>query len=540
MISVSLINNLYSKETRFIYELIQNAEDNLYSNATNLNEKPFLSFKIHSDRIIIESNEDGFDERNVRAICSTGESTKANSEGYIGEKGIGFKSVFKIARKVHIQSEPFSFSFEHSRDNEDDGLGMVTPMTERFEKLPAKIRTRMTLTLLGDIDFQRLRSDFNDVPDTLLLFLRKLEELKIDIHPPGDAATSVTYSKQEHSQDGLHVVDLAKLSQVGTAAQNSQQKYYVTKKELVNLPSNAARRDKNGNNINHATVVLAFPVDKDDHPVLGEQHVFAFLPLRQAGFKFLIQSDFVTQANREDVVRIPRNEEILTGVAQAFCDAVLSFCKHETLQYQWMRFLPSDSIPHEFWGKLWPKLSDRLRKTPILRSRSGNTVYVPTQMRRQPPWYCDSLGEPLLPDLEREIYLHPSYLFDDYQILRRLGSDIFRWKNIANRLKADLRNPLSKWKLMSSNPDWRTKICNLLSQVAKVEHACKELKAMPLVPTVDGRWSSPDRLAIYLPDSDGVPVPTDLRLNLMHVAAASNASWRTFLCHRQCSHNQFG
>lgn len=52
-------------------------------------------------------------QSNVRAICSTGESTKTNTSGYIGEKGIGFKSVFKAASKVHIQSGPFSFFFEH-------------------------------------------------------------------------------------------------------------------------------------------------------------------------------------------------------------------------------------------------------------------------------------------------------------------------------------------------------------------------------------------------------------------------------------------
>ena len=213
MTSVSRVNNLYSKETRFIYELIQNAEHNSYSNTITLHEKPFLTFKVYSDRIIVESNEDGFDESNVRAICSTGESTKANSEGYIGEKGIGFKSVFKIARKVHFQSEPFSFSFEHSRDNEDDDLGIVTPMTEQFEDLPARIHIRMTLTLLDNIDFQRLRSDFDNVPDTLLLFLRKLVELTTEFHPPGDAATSATYSKHKDSQNGLQVVNLGKVAQ---------------------------------------------------------------------------------------------------------------------------------------------------------------------------------------------------------------------------------------------------------------------------------------------------------------------------------------
>ena len=527
--AISLIDNLYSKETRFIYELIQNAEDNSYSNAIGLNEKPFLAFKVLTDRIVFDSNEDGFDENNVRAICSTGESTKANSEGYIGEKGVGFKSVFKIARRVHIQSGPFSFSFEHSGPK-DDGLGMVTPMTEQHEELPARIRTRMTLMLLEGIDFHRLRTDFNDVPDTLLLFLRNLEEIRIEIHPPGNAASSVIYSKHGCSQAGLHVINLAKVTQISTVAQSTKQKYYVIKKKVRNLPFHAARIDKNGKSIDRATTVLAFPVTHDDRPILEEQHVFAFLPLRQAGFKFLIQSDFVTQANREDVVHISRNEEILTGIARAFRDAVLSFCNHETLRYQWMRFLPSDSIPDKFWGQLWPRLSDTLRKTSTLRSWSGDAVYVPTQMKYLTLDFRDSLGEPLLPDLEREIYLHPSYLFSDFKILQRLGSTKICWPDVVERLRADLKSTTSKWQSMSSNPDWRTRMCDLFSKMTGPS-IWKQLKAMPLVPTVNGDWSSPDWRTLYFPDTNGVPVPADLRLDLVHEVAASNASWHTFLCH---------
>lgn len=116
------------------------------------------------------------------------------------------------------------------------------------------------------------------------------------------------------------------------------------KSDLRDLPFDEARKDKQGNSIDQATVVLAFPVDEHDEPVLNQQYTYAFLPLRRAGFEFLIQSDFVTQANREDVVHSKRNQAILKGVAQAFTDAMVMFCKHSSLRYQWMRYLPEDSI----------------------------------------------------------------------------------------------------------------------------------------------------------------------------------------------------
>jgi hypothetical protein len=82
-----LVTQLYNTNTRFLYELIQHAEDNRYHDAEARFEDPSLSFALYHDRIVIDSNEDGFTENDIKAICSTGESTKINAQGYIGEKG---------------------------------------------------------------------------------------------------------------------------------------------------------------------------------------------------------------------------------------------------------------------------------------------------------------------------------------------------------------------------------------------------------------------------------------------------------------------
>ena len=530
----SLVDNLYSKDTRFIYELIQNAEDNSYATATGANEKPFLIFRVYADKIIIDSNEDGFNESNVKAICSTGESTKADSEGYIGEKGIGFKSVFKVAAKVHVQSGPFSFCFEHMRSAEDDGLGMVTPLNEEFKEVPSGIRTRMALTLLDNVQFEHLLKEFRGIPDTLLLFLRKLQGLTIEIHEPGKAISSVTYSKHDRRENGLSITNMAKTTDNGTKSSASDQKFYTVKREVRNLPYDAARVDKKQKSIDHATIILAFPVDKDDVPVLEQQHVFAFLPLRRAGFKFLIQSDFVTQANREDVVHTPRNQAILAGVAGAFCDAALQFCNHPSLCYQWMRYLPSSSISDDFWGSLWTSICPMLMQTKVLKSWSGNGLHYPPKLRRLTSDYCDKFGEPLLPDLKEEIYLSRGYLTEDSETLQCLGTTLISWQDITDRLRADLERLSSKWKSMSSDVDWRTKVCRLLSKsfdsyTEPQIKASMEMRSMELVPTQDGNWVSPEQLNVYFPDTGGVPIPTDLGLRLMHTAATKISSWQSLL-----------
>nr|GEU73490.1 hypothetical protein [Tanacetum cinerariifolium] len=58
--------------------------------------------------IIVLNNEQGFSAENIRALCDVGNSTKKKaSSGYIGKKGIGFKSVFRVTDALEIHSNGF-------------------------------------------------------------------------------------------------------------------------------------------------------------------------------------------------------------------------------------------------------------------------------------------------------------------------------------------------------------------------------------------------------------------------------------------------
>ena len=530
----SVVDNLYSKETRFLYELIQNAEDNSYSTATADGEEPFLAFKVYPDRIIIDSNEDGFSESNIRAICSVGNSTKKYSAGYIGEKGIGFKSVFKIAQKVHIQSGPFSFAFSHTGEDDDDGLGMITPYYENAQELPMGVRTRMILTILDSTKFEERVSEFRDVPDTFLMFLSRLQRLSIELYQPGNAPTATQYTKREAKENGLYTTFLGKTTRKGKGESTPEQKYYTMKSDLHDLPFDEARKDKQGNSINWATVILAFPVDEHDEPIIKQQYTYAFLPLRRVGFKFLIQADLITQANREDVVHSKRNQAILKGVAKAFADAVVVFCKRPSLRYQWMRYLPEDFIADEFWGSLWTLVCEKLEETPLLEPWSGDGLYKPSDLQKLSDDVIAEDESPLLPDLEgAEIYLSSKYTEADFQILKRLGTKPLQRSKFVDRLDADLRIPGgSNWRSMKKNADWRTRICKLLSRifVENFPNQQNRLRTLALIPLLDGRWvSSASGTKIYFPKTDGISIPADLDLDLVCLMAVENVAWADLL-----------
>lgn len=95
----------------FLFSLflqVQNADDNTYSESV----EPTLIFILQRSGIVVLNNEQGFTAQNIRALCDVGNSTKKGSNaGYIGQKGIGFKSVFRVCLYHHLCSSATSSMF---------------------------------------------------------------------------------------------------------------------------------------------------------------------------------------------------------------------------------------------------------------------------------------------------------------------------------------------------------------------------------------------------------------------------------------------
>lgn len=327
---IHVAKDLYDTDARFIFELIQNADDNKYDIADREGQRKFLHFTLHTDRMLVESNEDGFSEQDLRAICSIHQSTKRQAGSYVGHKGIGFKSVFKIARRVHVQSGPFSFSLEHQEG--ESGLGMVTPSNQPHEVLPETVKTRITLFLSNSADFHLRAQELREIPKTTLLFLRRLNKIEVGIHPPQEPPSYLEFNYEINKQ----MVTLIK-----TYDRNREtNRFFIESDTFHNLPQHPSRP-------NQLTVdiTLAFPVDLLLKPLLESQYVYSFLPMHREGFEvscvcfvktwiwinrscqFLIQSDFITQASRQGVHQYERNIAIREELSVLFVKAIKRFCE---------------------------------------------------------------------------------------------------------------------------------------------------------------------------------------------------------------------
>lgn len=93
---------------RYIYEILQNADDCLYPDHVLRSFTVDLS---EPGKIKVHYNECGMGHLDIISLTTLGKSTKKDrKKKLIGEKGIGFKTIFAACDKVEIYSGGYSFS----------------------------------------------------------------------------------------------------------------------------------------------------------------------------------------------------------------------------------------------------------------------------------------------------------------------------------------------------------------------------------------------------------------------------------------------
>ncbi|XP_068313766.1 protein NO VEIN-like [Pyrus communis] len=187
----SLSAELYQKDIHFLMELIQNAEDNEYEEGV----EPTLEFVMTKKDItgsgapatlLVFNNEVGFSRKNMDSICSVGRSTKKGKRqrGFIGEKGIGFKSVFLVSSQPWIFSNGYRVRFTEE-PNQYCGIRYVVP--EFVTRRPYLSRicnaygsnkilptTIFVLPLKPD-KVEAVRAQLSDLHPEILLFFSKIK-----------------------------------------------------------------------------------------------------------------------------------------------------------------------------------------------------------------------------------------------------------------------------------------------------------------------------------------------------------------------------
>lgn len=323
--------DLYSDDLHFVYELIQNAQDNSYEP----NVVPNLRFHLldydptksedSEGCLVVINNEKGFTEADIKSICSVGKSTKKKKkvEGFIGEKGIGFKSVFKISSNPHIFSNGFQFQlFENDRVT---GLSYIIPYwVSNIPKIVAENICDTCIVLpLKPGKYEDIKKSLKSHKAEVTLFLEKLRRVEISI-------PSETYSALFEENTEENIITLT--SKVNGKIGNTQ-KFLVCGKK-IQVPESLKEEKRDG--VVDRTISIAFPLEK-----YNSLTVYAYLPTEmRSGLPFLINADFLLAANRESINNTKWNQWLFEELGNFLVEEINRQAKDGYLSISAYHYIP--------------------------------------------------------------------------------------------------------------------------------------------------------------------------------------------------------
>ncbi|XP_050376688.1 uncharacterized protein LOC126794087 [Argentina anserina] len=358
----NLSGELYAKDVHFFMELVQNAEDNEYSEGID----PSLEFVITSRDItatgapatlLVFNNEKGFSSKNIDSICSVGRSTKKGNRkhGYIGEKGIGFKSVFLITAQPYIFSNGYQIRFSEEPCSQCN-VGYIVPEWVEQNPTLSDIQTIYgsatalpTTTLILPLKLDKVlpvKKQLSVIHPEVLLFLSKIKRLSVREDNEDQRQNTVSAIEIESQTDFVTRKNInAQSYTLRLSAEenggNGECSYHMWKQRF---PVRQEFRVERRMEVDEWVITLAFPNGERLRRAMNSSPgVYAFLPTEMVtNFPFIIQADFLLASSRETILLDNKwNQGILECVPTAFAHAFNTLVKT-------VEGAPASSLPPMF------------------------------------------------------------------------------------------------------------------------------------------------------------------------------------------------
>ncbi|KAH9328841.1 hypothetical protein KI387_000949, partial [Taxus chinensis] len=349
-----LSSELYTKDIHFIMELIQNAEDNEYPpNVEASLEFVFTSRDITGTgapgTLLVFNNEKGFSKDNIESLCSVGHSTKRGKRqggGYIGEKGIGFKSVFLVTSQPYIFSNGYKIRFNEVPTPET-GIGYIVPewiddkpSIEDLQQVYGKIAELPNTIIVLPLKPEKVvavKNQVSDIHPEVILFMSKIKRLSVRednvmdnlVETQVSVSLETAFQTVKNEESESFILHLAAEENEEWSNEGS---YYMWRQRF---PAKAENWVEGRKDIKTWVITLAFPCE--ERVVRRNNHkrrritksnkvgagIYAFLPTQiLTGFPFIIQADFLLVSSRESIIWDNKwNRGILNCIPSAFCTA---------------------------------------------------------------------------------------------------------------------------------------------------------------------------------------------------------------------------
>ena len=293
----SVITGLYPDETHFVFELLQNADDN---------KSTTMELRLDEKEMIVWNDGSPFTEEDVHNICAIGSSNKDLTQ--IGTFGIGFKAVYCYTDCPEIYSGDERFRIHHFTDPE--GINDIPP---RLAEPIDQDKTVFCLPFserLDQEDIATLKNRLYDLKKETLLFLRHLKTVKWRVER--DVQTG-NYFCHRHLHDKIENALKVELVASQNCDDRSSETFLVFRKEilppqgviqeLLRKAKNDAERDRIQRSAKKLQPVdVAFKLSDGQIVAVDSPVLFAYLPTQKKTYlRFLIQARYQTTPARDNI-----------------------------------------------------------------------------------------------------------------------------------------------------------------------------------------------------------------------------------------------
>lgn len=305
-----IAGDLYTETERFIFELLQNADD-FPSNSGKVS----IQFVLLNEHLLILHNGKPFSEREVEAISSIGDSTKSQDSSKTGYKGIGFKSVFTDSDCVYIYSEKYRFRYDKNFYQTKKLIPwQIKPIWTDVHELPEEIKSY---------------SYFFKYPVAIALKVgtTKVNEYKMKIKELFSEPRFMLFLRHVNLievaglNQGLKInLSLNKFNHQSKIGYNGKQKNEWLVRDIeFYIPDQVREKITNDNQqnkqkvpdklLNATKTKLSFAAKIEGNKIVKlsseEAVLFTYLPtnVKDFEFPFVVNADFLTTANRQDLHR---------------------------------------------------------------------------------------------------------------------------------------------------------------------------------------------------------------------------------------------
>ncbi len=455
----ALSKDLYTDSKRFIYELLQNADDSSQSGNTVK-----VTIKLFGSQLVVGHTGKPFDARDLLGLCNVNNGTKKGDTSKTGYKGIGFKSVFGQSEKVTIYTNEEYFRFDafyqhkwaweetkHQWEEKNDRefiypwqiIPIYTDETEVSDCIRKfvdegsfSVATIIELNNIGDtcVAIQELSNDAN-----MFMFLKNIGEINFVLE--NTSTIKIIRSKSDR-------ITLEKDKCVVSE--------WVTRTISLSVPPDIKEAILEDMNIpdklrSAKSIDLTMAAKMMDGSLVNltptERLLYAYLPTEETKYSLpiLVNTSFLTNANRENLhIDSKWNQWIFKNIAIEIFNWIAMLVDTD-IQFDAYKLIPNKLQGNDLEIAFNEGMNIALEKIPFLIEKTGKLVKIKEAIID----FTFLSSEPCIGEEAISEYINSQYTQDSRinkffiqntgfgRDFKRLGASTFEWNNLKSFLSSE-------------------------------------------------------------------------------------------------------